>query len=94
MQLCIVGAGYVGLVTGACLADAGHQVACVDKDAERVAELDAEMFRALDLARIRSLLLQPLVIDLRNVFRPADMRAAGFRYHSIGRIVVDGSEVT
>ena len=55
-----------------------------------IIDTEWEIFRALDLARIRSLLLQPLVIDLRNVFRPADMLAAGFRYHSIGRIVVDG----
>ncbi|MCA1727873.1 MAG: UDP-glucose/GDP-mannose dehydrogenase family protein [Actinobacteria bacterium] len=35
----VVGAGYVGLVTGACLAHIGHRVACVDKDEGRVAEL-------------------------------------------------------
>jgi UDPglucose 6-dehydrogenase len=36
----VVGAGYVGLVTGACLAHVGHQVTCVDKDQGRVAELN------------------------------------------------------
>ncbi len=35
----VVGAGYVGLVTGVCLAHVGHQVMCVDKNAKRVAEL-------------------------------------------------------
>ena len=50
-----------------------------------------EEFRTLDFARIRSLLRQPVVIDLRNVFKPTEMRAAGFRYHSIGRSAVDGS---
>ena len=35
----VVGAGYVGLVTGACLAHVGHRVACVDKNEARVAEL-------------------------------------------------------
>ena len=35
----VIGAGYVGLVTGACLAHLGHQVTCLDKDEERVAEL-------------------------------------------------------
>jgi UDPglucose 6-dehydrogenase len=35
----VVGAGYVGLVTGACLAQIGHQVTCVDNDQERVAYL-------------------------------------------------------
>jgi UDPglucose 6-dehydrogenase len=35
----VVGAGYVGLVTGACLAQVGHRVVCVDRDEGRVAEL-------------------------------------------------------
>jgi UDPglucose 6-dehydrogenase len=35
----VVGAGYVGLVTGACLAHVGHRVVCIDKDGGRVAEL-------------------------------------------------------
>jgi UDPglucose 6-dehydrogenase len=39
MKICTVGAGYVGLVTGACLAEAGNEVVCVDKDAGRVAGL-------------------------------------------------------
>lgn len=36
MRICVIGTGYVGLVTGACLADAGHSVLCVDKDAEKI----------------------------------------------------------
>ena len=35
----MIGAGYVGLVSGACFADFGHHVTCVDKDAERIARL-------------------------------------------------------
>lgn len=42
-------------------------------------------FRALDLERIKSLLREPLVIDLRNIYKPDEMAAAGFAYHSIGR---------
>jgi UDPglucose 6-dehydrogenase len=44
-------------------------------------------FRALDLGRVRSLLRQPLVIDLRNIYQPDEMAAAGLTYHSIGRPV-------
>ncbi len=40
MNIGIVGCGYVGLVTGACLADFGHNITCVDRDTERVAELN------------------------------------------------------
>ena len=39
MKICIIGAGYVGLVSSACFADFGWTVACVDKDAERVGRL-------------------------------------------------------
>jgi UDPglucose 6-dehydrogenase len=41
MIICMVGTGYVGLVTGACLADFGMNVVCVDKDAEKIAALQA-----------------------------------------------------
>ena len=46
-------------------------------------------FRALDLARVKALLRRPLVIDLRNIYKPADMAEAGFHYHSVGRRVVE-----
>jgi UDPglucose 6-dehydrogenase len=42
-------------------------------------------FRALDLERVRSLLRQPVVIDLRDIYKPAAMAALGFRYFSVGR---------
>ncbi len=42
-------------------------------------------FRALDLARVKRLLRRPLVIDLRNIYPPDEMLAAGLVYRSIGR---------
>jgi len=45
-------------------------------------------FRALDLARMKALLKRPLMIDLRNIYRPAQMSAAGFTYVSVGRATV------
>lgn len=44
-----------------------------------------DQFRALDLDRVKRLMAAPVVVDLRNVYRPDDMRARGFRYSSIGR---------
>jgi UDPglucose 6-dehydrogenase len=48
-----------------------------------VTEWDA--FRALDLERIKGLLREPLIVDLRNIYRPEEMRRRGFRYVSVGR---------
>ena len=36
MRIAMIGTGYVGLVSGACFADFGHQVTCVDKDAGKI----------------------------------------------------------
>jgi len=41
MDISIIGSGYVGLVTGACFADVGHHVICVDNDSEKVRQLQA-----------------------------------------------------
>jgi UDPglucose 6-dehydrogenase len=38
-SVCVVGSGYVGLVTGACLAQLGHSVVCLDIDHQRVSQL-------------------------------------------------------
>lgn len=48
-----------------------------------VTEWDA--FRALDLKRVKELANAPVMIDLRNIYKPEDVRAAGFEYSSIGR---------
>ncbi|MEQ8641354.1 MAG: UDP-glucose/GDP-mannose dehydrogenase family protein [Alphaproteobacteria bacterium] len=42
-------------------------------------------FRGLDLARARRLMRQPVLIDLRNIYSPADAAQQGFRYTSLGR---------
>ncbi len=41
MKIAMVGAGYVGLVSGACFADFGHDVVCIDKDPDKIASLEA-----------------------------------------------------
>ena len=48
-----------------------------------VTEWDA--FRALDLSRVKELANAPVMVDLRNVYKPDDMRTAGFEYTSVGR---------
>ena len=42
-------------------------------------------YRALDLARVKKSMKTPIFIDLRNVYAPEKMKAAGFFYHSVGR---------
>ncbi|WP_411903977.1 NAD-binding protein, partial [Methylorubrum thiocyanatum] len=39
MRIAMIGSGYVGLVSGACLADFGHEVVCIDKDPTKIAAL-------------------------------------------------------
>lgn len=59
---------------------------------EAVAQADAcvivtewDEFRRMDIAALRSSMRAPLMVDLRNLFIPADMAAKGFDYYSIGR---------
>ncbi|RBI84597.1 UDP-glucose 6-dehydrogenase [Rhodosalinus halophilus] len=40
MKIAMIGTGYVGLVSGVCLSDFGHEVVCVDRDAEKIARLE------------------------------------------------------
>ena len=44
-----------------------------------------DQFRALDMERIKNDLNTPILIDLRNIYNPDDMRACGFHYESVGR---------
>ncbi|MBM3555601.1 MAG: UDP-glucose/GDP-mannose dehydrogenase family protein [Alphaproteobacteria bacterium] len=45
-------------------------------------------FRALDLDRVKRGLKAPVIVDLRNMYQPADMAARGYWYHSVGRRLV------
>jgi UDPglucose 6-dehydrogenase len=42
-------------------------------------------FRALDLDRVRQVMNRPLVVDLRNIYKPDELRSRGFTYLSVGR---------
>jgi len=56
------------------------------QDADALALLtEWNEFRALDMDRVKVLLKSPIVIDLRNIWSPEEMAAAGFNYTSIGR---------
>ncbi len=59
--------------------------ACIDGADAMIILTEWDEFRALDLARIRQSLRQPVVVDLRNVYKPQMMAAHGFTYVSIGR---------
>ena len=58
--------------------------ACENADA-LVIVTEWNQFRMLDLDRVRALLRRPVVVDLRNVYDPLPMRAAGFEYTCVGR---------
>ncbi|QFU17631.1 UDP-glucose dehydrogenase family protein [Microvirga thermotolerans] len=58
---------------------------CARGAAALVIVTEWDMFRALDLARLKAALARPIVVDLRNIYRPDDMKRNGFAYVSIGR---------
>jgi len=58
--------------------------ACENADAV-VLVTEWNQFRMLDLARVQSVVREPVLVDLRNVYDPGPIREAGFRYVSVGR---------
>src|SRR6266481_1538269 len=59
---------------------------CVEEADAVVIVTEWEQFRALDLERVRDLMACPVMVDLRNVYRPEDMKKYGFAYTSVGRL--------
>ncbi|WP_394270683.1 UDP-glucose dehydrogenase family protein [Qipengyuania sp.] len=64
---------------------AGDPYSAIDGADAVVIVTEWDAFRALDLDRVKQLLNAPVLVDLRNIYRPEDVRARGFDYFSIGR---------
>jgi UDPglucose 6-dehydrogenase len=64
---------------------APNAYACVEGADALVIVTEWDAFRALDLGRVHALLRSPVVVDLRNIYRPDDMRRRGFTYVGVGR---------
>lgn len=62
---------------------------CVEGADAVVIVTEWELLRALDLERAKNLMARPVMIDLRNVYHPEDMRKYGFTYVSIGRTPIE-----
>jgi UDPglucose 6-dehydrogenase len=58
---------------------------CVEEADAVVIVTEWEQFRALDLERLRDLMACPVMVDLRNIYRPEEMKAHGFVYTCVGR---------
>jgi UDPglucose 6-dehydrogenase len=58
---------------------------CAEEADAIVIVTEWEQFRALDFGRLRDLMACPVMVDLRNVYRPEDMKKYGFAYTSVGR---------
>ncbi|MBA3053335.1 MAG: UDP-glucose/GDP-mannose dehydrogenase family protein [Sphingomonadales bacterium] len=71
------------LMPGVEMAESAYEAVTGADAIALVTEWDA--FRALDLDRVKSLAKAPVLIDLRNVYRPDEVRAKGFTYASVGR---------
>lgn len=59
--------------------------ACAEGADALVIVTEWEQFRALDLRRLKREMAQPVIVDLRNIYRPEEMAEHGFAYESIGR---------
>ena len=59
--------------------------ACAEQADALVLVTEWEQFRALDLERLKSTMASPVVVDLRNIYRPDEMAELGFIYDSVGR---------
>jgi UDPglucose 6-dehydrogenase len=64
---------------------ASSAYACAEGAHALVIVTEWEQFRALDFGRLKEIMAKPVVVDLRNVYRPEDMTRYGFAYHSVGR---------
>ncbi len=58
---------------------------CVEEADAVVIVTEWEQFRALDMERLRDLMACPVMVDLRNIYRPEDMKKHRFAYTSVGR---------
>ncbi len=67
------------------LETAADPYACIAGADAMVILTEWDQFRALDLDRVKAALRTPVVVDLRNIYEPADMIAKGFSYVSVGR---------
>jgi UDPglucose 6-dehydrogenase len=63
----------------------GSAYAAAEGAAALVVATEWEQFRALDLARLKSVMEQPVIVDLRNIYRIDEMKRAAFRYVAVGR---------
>jgi UDPglucose 6-dehydrogenase len=67
------------------LETAADPYACIEGADAMVILTEWDQFRALDLDRVKAALREPVVVDLRNIYKPADMTEKGFAYVSVGR---------
>ena len=58
---------------------------CVEGADVLVIITEWDQFRALDLERVKKIMKAPVVVDLRNIYRPNEMEELGFKYVSVGR---------
>jgi UDPglucose 6-dehydrogenase len=74
----------------------GDPYACAQNADALVIVTEWDAFRALDLQRVKNALKSPVLVDLRNIYRPEDMLAHGFTYVSVGRpgMIADRPEET
>jgi len=72
------------VLTGVTFCDSAYS--CAEAASALVIVTEWEQFRALDFARLKTVMAQPVLVDLRNVYRPEEIARHGFAYESVGRV--------
>ena len=60
--------------------------ACAEGASALVIVTEWEQFRALDFKRLKTIMVRPVLVDLRNIYRPEEVARHGFVYESVGRV--------
>ena len=86
MKLCMIGTGYVGLVSGVCFSDIGNQVVCVDKDKNKIDKLNSGISPIYEPGLDE--LIKKNYFQIKDVIEKPSIKKAPSNFAIIGRYIL------